>query len=46
MMEATLIAAMVARDFRFELPAGVRAVPEAMLSLRVRGGLPVRVRRA
>jgi cytochrome P450 len=46
MMEATLIAAMVARDFRFELPAGVRAVPEAMLSLRVRGGLPVRVCRA
>jgi enediyne biosynthesis protein E7 len=46
MMEATLIAAMVARDFRFELPPGVRAVPEAMLSLRVRGGLPVRVRRA
>jgi cytochrome P450 len=46
MMEATLIAAMVARDFRFELPAGVRAVPEAMLSLRVRGGLPVRVLRA
>jgi enediyne biosynthesis protein E7 len=46
MMEATLIAAMVARHFRFELPPGVRAVPEAMLSLRVRGGLPVRVRRA
>jgi cytochrome P450 len=46
MMEATLIAAMVARDFRFELPAGARAEPEAMLSLRVRGGLPVRVRRA
>jgi len=45
MMEATLIAAMVARDFRFELPAGARAIPEAMLSLRVRGGLPVTVRR-
>ncbi len=46
MMEATLIAAMVARDFRFELAAGARPEPEAMLSLRVRGGLPVRVCRA
>jgi enediyne biosynthesis protein E7 len=45
MMEATLIAAMVAREFRFELPAGARAEPEAMLSLRVRGGLPVTVHR-
>jgi cytochrome P450 len=46
MMEATLIAAMVARDFRFELAPGARPEPEAMLSLRVRGGLPVRVCRA
>jgi cytochrome P450 len=46
MMEATLIAAMVAREFRFELAAGARPVPEAMLSLRVRGGLPVKVCRA
>jgi enediyne biosynthesis protein E7 len=46
MLEATLIAAMVARDFRFELAPGARAVPEAMLSLRVRGGLPMTVRRA
>ena len=46
MMEATLIAAMVARDFRFELAADARPEPEAMLSLRVRGGLPVRVCRA
>jgi cytochrome P450 len=46
MLEATLIAAMVARDFRFELIPGTRAVPEAMLSLRVRGGLPVKVCRA
>jgi len=46
MMEATLIAAMVAREFRFELPAGARPKPEAMLSLRVRGGLPVKVCRA
>jgi enediyne biosynthesis protein E7 len=46
MMEATLIAAMVAREFRFELAAGTRPEPEAMLSLRVRGGLPVKVCRA
>jgi len=46
MMEATLIAAMVARDFRFELAADARPEPEAMLSLRVRGGLPLRVCRA
>jgi cytochrome P450 len=46
MMEATLIAAMVAREFRFELPPGARPEPEAMLSLRVRGGLPVKVCRA
>lgn len=46
MMEATLVAAMVARDFRFELAGGVDPEPEAMLSLRVRGGLPVKVRRA
>lgn len=46
MMEATLIAAMVARDYRFELAPGARPEPEAMLSLRVRGGLRVRVCRA
>jgi cytochrome P450 len=46
MMEATLIAAMVARDFRFEIAANLRPEPEAMLSLRVRGGLPVKVCRA
>jgi cytochrome P450 len=46
MMEATLIAAMVARDFRFELAPSAHPEPEAMLSLRVRGGLPVRVCRA
>jgi cytochrome P450 len=46
MMEATLVAAMVARRFRFELAPGADPFPEAMLSLRVRGGLPVLVRRA
>jgi enediyne biosynthesis protein E7 len=46
MLEATLVAAMVARRFRFALPGGVDPVPEAMLSLRVRGGLPMQVVRA
>jgi cytochrome P450 len=43
MLEATIIAAMVARRFRFEFAGPADPVPEAMLSLRVRGGLPVRV---
>ena len=45
-MEATLIAAMVARGFRFEPTRPGAPVPEAMLSLRIRGGLPMRVHRA
>jgi enediyne biosynthesis protein E7 len=45
-MEAVLVTAMVARRFRFELADGVEPFPEAMLSLRPRGGLPVTVRRA
>src|SRR6266571_2337148 len=40
MLEATLVAAMVARRFRFELAGAADPEPEAMLSLRVRGGLP------
>jgi cytochrome P450 len=43
-LEATLVAAMVARRFRLELPPGQQAQPEAMLSLRVRGGLKMLVR--
>ncbi|NJC11460.1 cytochrome P450 [Micromonospora profundi] len=43
MLEAVLVAAMVARRFRFELPGPAAPQPEAMLSLRVRGGLPLRV---
>ncbi|NEA33618.1 cytochrome P450 [Streptomyces sp. SID13031] len=43
MLEATLVAAMVARRFRFELAGPADPQPEAMLSLRVRGGLPLRV---
>jgi enediyne biosynthesis protein E7 len=46
LLEATLVAAMVARRFRFELAGQADPEPEAMLSLRVRGGLPMRVRRA
>jgi cytochrome P450 len=46
LMEATLVAAMVARWFRFELAGEADPEPEAMLSLRVRAGLPMRVRRA
>ncbi len=45
MMEAVLVTAMVARKFRFEL-AGADPRPEPNLSLRVHGGLPVRVRPA
>ena len=46
MMEAVLVAAMVARRFRFELAGAEDPRPEPNLSLRVRGGLPVRVRLA
>ncbi len=43
MMEATLVAAMVARRFRFEFAGSTDPFPEAMLSLRARGGMPMRV---
>jgi cytochrome P450 len=46
MMEATFVAAMVARRFRLELVPGRAVKPEAMLSLRVQGGLPMLVRPA
>jgi enediyne biosynthesis protein E7 len=46
MMEAVLVAAMVARGFRFELQGPAGREPEPNLSLRMRGGLPVRVLRA
>ena len=46
MLEATLVAAMVARRYRFEYAGPGDPFPEAMLSLRPRGGLPVRVLRA
>ncbi|WP_329087261.1 cytochrome P450 [Streptosporangium sp. NBC_01469] len=43
MMEATFVLAMVTRDLRLTGLPGRRAVPEPMLSLRVRGGLPMTV---
>lgn len=46
MLEATLVAAMVARRFRLALIPGHEIAAEAMLSLRVRGGLPMTVGRA
>jgi cytochrome P450 len=46
MMEAVFVAAMVAREFRLELQPGRKVVGEPMLSLRVRGGLPMIIHRA
>ncbi|MCY9782670.1 cytochrome P450 [Nocardiopsis sp. EMB25] len=43
MLEAVFVLAVIARDLRLTLPRGRRVVPEAMLSLRVRGGLPMNV---
>lgn len=43
MMEAVFVVALVARELRLASPPGRRAVPEPMLSLRVRGGLPMTV---
>lgn len=44
LMEATFALALVSRDLRLTLQPGRRVVPEPMLSLRVRGGLPMTVR--
>lgn len=43
MMEAVFVLATIVRELRLAKPAGYRAVPEPMLSLRVRGGLPMSV---
>jgi cytochrome P450 len=43
MLEATLVAAMVARRFRLGLPPGREVRAEPMLSLRVQGGLQMLV---
>lgn len=44
MMEATFVIAMVARELRLTTKADYRVVAEPMLSLRIRGGLPMTVR--
>jgi cytochrome P450 len=44
MLEAVLVAAMVAREFRLDIRPGYEVVAEPMLSLRARGGLPMTVR--
>ncbi|WP_405146035.1 cytochrome P450 [Sphaerisporangium sp. NBC_01403] len=46
MMEATFVIAMVARDLRLTKVPGHNVVAEPMLSLRVRGGLPMTVHSA
>lgn len=43
MLEATLVLATVSRELRLSTVPGYRVVPEPMLSLRVRGGLPMTV---
>ncbi|MEZ0075131.1 cytochrome P450 [Planotetraspora sp. GP83] len=43
MLEATFVLAMVCRELRLTGVPGYRVTPEAMLSLRVRGGLPMSV---
>ncbi|GAA2868418.1 cytochrome P450 [Actinoplanes cyaneus] len=46
MMEAAFVLASIMRELRLETVPGHRVVPEPMLSLRMRGGLPMRVREA
>jgi enediyne biosynthesis protein E7 len=43
LMEATFVLALAARDLRLSLVAGHKVVAEPMLSLRIRGGLPMTV---
>lgn len=43
MMEAAFVVALIARDLRLRAVPGFQAVPEPMLTLRVRGGLPMTV---
>jgi cytochrome P450 len=42
-LEAAFVLASIMRELRLETVAGHRVVPEPMLSLRMRGGLPMRV---
>jgi cytochrome P450 len=43
MMEAVFVLAVVSRELRLRAVPGYRVVPEPMLSLRIRGGLPMTV---
>ena len=43
MMEAVFVVAMLCRELRLRTVTGHRVVPEPMLSLRMKGGLPVTV---
>jgi cytochrome P450 len=45
MMEATFVAAMVARDFRLEVQPGREVVGDPLLILRVKDGLPMTIHR-
>ncbi|MGW1296281.1 cytochrome P450 [Streptomyces sp. NPDC002533] len=44
MMEAVFVTALLTRDLDLEVAPGHRAVAEPMMSLRMRGGLPMTVR--
>jgi cytochrome P450 len=46
LMEATFVLAQICRELRLTKVPGYRVVPEPMLSLRVRGGLPMTVHSA
>lgn len=46
MMEAVFVLATIARELRLTTVPGYRVVAEPMLSLRIRGGLPMMVRHA
>jgi cytochrome P450 len=43
LLEATLIAAMIARRFRVVPSEGVEATPQALITLRPEGGVPVQL---
>jgi cytochrome P450 len=45
MMEAQLILAMIAQSFRLRTLPGYAAIPEPLVTLRVRGGLPMMLER-
>ena len=45
LMEGQLLIAALAQRVRFELAPGARVTPEPLITLRPRGGIPMRVRR-